>query len=486
MESEWNANGCRGSRREVLRFPLVDEGPTADPWWSRLWLGFRASEIDYEISTGGCSGTTSNGEETCKAPSGRKVGRVTMGSAGRRGFTGTPGLLGYLHFHPVTPQISAENLPDEMSAGLATHGECVGPHSSGKIQWGFGAKGFAVNPAGPGCPPADMEGFIACTPPTDCAFPADEPARVQCMTHADRHAVLSFSGDVHWQSPRAADRYYQGLTSTHMRWKICCGCGAPPAPPEPAKDPCTNNTADDFLKRNRDERAAKLAALRAAGAAYNEELANAQAHYDDYAKTVKACLVQSLVTKSLIALLAPEAEGAEGAEAAIQAAQAANAEDVVEALEWAEQQGLFPPTGLQLLAKIIEKMVNGEDPATALAAEGAQNFDETLAVLQKVETLLSGANVAQMEKSIEECQGAILVSAQTKLSAEKCVEGFKAALGHLTEVHERRNDIRDLDTAYPDLQYKAWVACVQHARCAGTPESDCAGKKPVGNWPDVP
>ena len=55
VESEWNVNGCRGSKREVLRFPLVDHGPTVDPWWSRLWLGFEASEIDYEVSTGGCS-----------------------------------------------------------------------------------------------------------------------------------------------------------------------------------------------------------------------------------------------------------------------------------------------------------------------------------------------------------------------------------------------------------------------------------------------
>lgn len=114
------------------------------------------------------------------------------------------------------------------------------------------------------------------------------------------------------------------------------------------------------------------------------------------------------------------------------------------------------------------------------------NWNETIAVLEKVETLMSGRSAEEMEKSLEECQGAFLVSAETKLSAEKYVEGFKATLEHLAEFNKLANDIRNLDNAYPDLQYQAWAACVKRARCKGTPESACADKKAAGNWPDVP
>jgi hypothetical protein len=49
------------------------------------------------------------------------------------------------------------------------------------------------------------------------------------------------------------------------------------------------------------------------------------------------------------------------------------------------------------------------------------------------------------------------------------------------------NDLRskDLNDCLPK-QFKAYAACVQHARCAKTPESACADKKPPGNWPAVP
>ena len=44
----------------------------------------------------------------------------------------------------------------------------------------------------------------------------------------------------------------------------------------------------------------------------------------------------------------------------------------------------------------------------------------------------------------------------------------------------------ETDRTNPDLQYKAWAACVERARCKKTPESACANKKPPGNWPDLP
>ncbi len=44
----------------------------------------------------------------------------------------------------------------------------------------------------------------------------------------------------------------------------------------------------------------------------------------------------------------------------------------------------------------------------------------------------------------------------------------------------------EMNPKNPDLQYAAWAACVERARCKKTPESACANKKPPGNWPDVP
>ena len=259
-----------------------------------------------------------------------------------------------------------------------------------------------------------------------------------------------------------------------MTWEVCCGCGAPSAPPEPPREPCPSTLeADSRLKTNRAERDAKVRERDTAGRSTRRRSKEARAHYDDYKKTIKACLVQSLATKAIISLLAPEAEGAEVSH------------EVAEAIEYAEANGLLPPMGMQQVAKIVEKILAGEDPTSALGPEGWQNWNETMAVLDKVATLMSGGSADKMEKDLEECQGAFLVSAETKLSADACVEAFKEALASLAEFNSLKNDIRDLDDALPNLQYEAWAACVRRARCLGTPESDCADKKPPGNWPDV-
>jgi len=71
-------------------------------------------------------------------------------------------------------------------------------------------------------------------------------------------------------------------------------------------------------------------------------------------------------------------------------------------------------------------------------------------------------------------------------SAQQLVAHLKASLDSLHESAKLRNDVRDLDDQLPNLQYKDWAACIEHARCAGTPESDCDDLKPAGDWPDVP
>ena len=458
------------------------------PWSAMLWgAKFTAPEVNFESSTGGCSGVTVNGEETCNAPSGRKSGTLMLGKMGPRGFISAPHVYGYLTFTPVKPVLSAALDLDPSYTG-STPLECIGSHSGAKGIWQFVLMPpWSIGPKGSSCTPDAKHASPVCIPPSDCSYPADKASQLECIVHADRHAIIPFSGHSSWTSPKASDPYYSGLVSSKIRWEICCGCGEPSAPPEPAADPCPSTLeADSRLETNRKKRAEKLVEVEKAGAAYDEELKEARAHYPDYAKTIEACLIQTLVTKAMISLLAPElapevAEGAEGAEVTHEMERA-----VEEAIEFMEKRGLFPPMGMQMIAKIVEKIVNGEDPTTALKKEGSQNWSETIAVLKKVETLMSGRTVEEMEKSMDECQGAFLVSAETKLSADKCVESFKAALEHLAEFDKLTNDVRQLDTDYPDLQYKAWAACVARARCKATPESACAGKKPPGNWPDVP
>jgi hypothetical protein len=276
-----------------------------------------------------------------------------------------------------------------------------------------------------------------------------------------------------------------GSGSIHLKvcWDICkkgsgacgAGCGAPPPTSTPPVEKCPSTLkADSDLETNRIKKSAKIKEMAEHAVAAGEHKKEAMAHYDDFRKVVIACGIQSLATNALIALLAPEVEGA-GA-----------TKDVIEALEFCEKHGLLTPSSFQLLAKIAEKLAKGEDPTTALLPEELQVVQETLAGMELVKGAFEGASAAQMEKSLEECGGAFLVSTETKLSAQKGVEAFKAQLEEETEMQKLTNDIRGLDVVYPDLQYKAWEACVQRARCLGTPESACAGKKPPGNWPDVP
>ncbi len=282
--------------------------------------------------------------------------------------------------------------------------------------------------------------------------------------------IMSGSFSIHHQEGT-------GQKVLSVSWAICrqgIQCSEPPDEGPPAKDPCPSTAnADGLAQTNRDQRDQKLQELSAAAKRYLEALHEAQSHYDDFQRTVKACLIQSFVTKVLIAMLAPEAEAAEEAEAGEQVWQ------------WLEENGLLPPNGLQLIAKEAEKLTSGEDPGVVFTPEVVQNLLETGNAMARVEGLFAGADAAQMESSLEGCEGAIGVSAETKLSADKCVEGFKEAAAAGEGVSKLTNEIGNLDNDYPNLQFNAWADCVRRARCTGDPESDCDGKKPPGNWPDV-
>src|ERR1700730_9922263 len=107
-----------------------------------------------------------------------------------------------------------------------------------------------------------------------------------------------------------------------VSWTICregIQCGEPADDGPPPKDPCGDTaSADGLAQTNRDQRDQKLQELSNASKKYLEALHEAQSHYDAFQRTVKACLIQSFVTKAVIAMLAPEAEAAEEAEAGAQ------------------------------------------------------------------------------------------------------------------------------------------------------------------------
>jgi hypothetical protein len=466
VSNPFSGDDCQGTVRTVLRFPLVPTAPAMSPWTSSLWAGFDATELAWEVTTGGCVDTPGN-RETCQAPPSHKSGTVTLGTAGPMGFRRDTQARGALHFSPVKPELYFSVLPREIHDAVTAPMTCTdaGGRVKFRATWSGGLSGGDIRPRDPRC--AAPNPFVACVQPTACA---DAGNSVACIREADRYAVIPFAGHTVFTDPRrGAD-----VPRVEMTWKVCCGCGAPSAPPERSTEPCPSTLeADSRLKTNRAERDAKARERDAAGREYREKMREARAHYGDYKATLKACLVQSLVTKAIISLLAPEAEGAEVSH------------EVAEAIESAEASGLLPPMGMQQVAEIVEKIIAGEDPTTALGPEGWQNWNETMAVLDKVATLMAGGSADKMEKDLEECQGAFLVSAATKLSADKCVEAFKDALASLAEFDTLRNDIRNLDDALPNLQYEAWAACVRRARCLGTPESDCADRKPPGNWPDV-
>ncbi len=440
-----------------LHFTLLPyNNPATSPWPAELWNEYKASEIRYRVTSSGLRPVP--GLETCEAPGADVHGTLAMGRMGKSGFESLPGPNGYLTVNLTSPELDLLQ-PDALQNASEQPVEC---HSSGggvgRSSVQYGSPGLALR--GAACEGAEPQ--VMCVRQTVCRHPDS----LDCMRHPDLYAVLPWEGE--------ADGYPTGpmdpTISMHARWKICCGCGAGPfAPPGlgPSTDRCGSTAdADGFAERNRDERSQKLAAAREHAKAWQEHLKEARAHYDDFATTVKACLVQGAVKMALIAFLAPEAN--------------------VEAWEWIEEFGALSPTGYQLLAKIADKLVEGEDPTTALSPEEVQIFLETAAALEKVESAFDGADVAQMEASMEHCAGAFLVSAETKLSADKCVEEFKAALEEQTQMDEQLNGVRQLDTDYPDLQYKAWKACVERARCLGEPESPCDSKKPAGNWPAVP
>jgi len=465
---------CFETVRTVLRFPLVPfwHASKQSSWPGTVALGFNESKIDYEISSTGCSGVTPNGEQECSEPAGRRAGtwvRTPLDTA-----------LPIIHFNPLKPNLDAVSMPEEIANAFGVPFDCKGRSGSGHTTTRVGFGGFSV---------LDLSYFVCvnrdvseetrakafCVARTgDCANPNSLPGG-ECVLHADRHATFPFSGQASWQSTNAN----MELVSTDISWDVCCGCAEKAAPPEADKDPCGDTeAADSFAEQNRQKREALTEQLKDEWAEYQKELKEAAEHRADFESAARQCNLQDRATKVLIGILelfAPGGAEVEGAEAA---------EEIAEAAE--ELGKLIGDPGVTL-AEVIEKIIAGEDPtAAAVPNEEFQNFRKAAEEAERALGLLRGSTGEQLEERIEQCAGTITLSDATYRGAKDYVEKLKSAMERIPETQTLVNNIRQLDTDYPDLQYKAYAACVQHARCAGTPESDCNSKKPACNWPPVP
>jgi hypothetical protein len=208
VSNPYGKHDCQGTIRTVLRFPLVDNSRPAS-----LWTGFSAPELNYDVSTEGCIDTPGD-DCTCHADGGHKSGKVILGTIGPLGFRGNK--EGQLVFKPVKPEMYFTIMPDEIHEAFKTPLTCVCVRSGGmKASWLVGFAGGDIRPRGRG---NTDQAFVAFVDPTGCNDSVD------CMQHAERYAVIPFSGHSVWIDPRPMST--ADFPRVEMKWEICCGCGA--------------------------------------------------------------------------------------------------------------------------------------------------------------------------------------------------------------------------------------------------------------------
>ena len=254
---------------------------------------------------------------------------------------------------------------------------------------------------------------------------------------------------------------------------VTAPCLQPPsddAPPPPPKDSCGDTSAQDSLwhlcldqEKLIENEIEKLKDRQ------REEAGEARKHAADFKLVAKACKAWDKGKELLEAIIAGPgfAEGLSPAEAA----------------EFKE----FQET-VKLIAEMADKLAQGKNPAEALEPEEVKDWIEKSENLNKfiaqLDGMLAGDTPKSAANTLEECSAPIPENLQR--SAEQYVEHLKASLDALHDLNVRLNDLRskDLNDCQPK-QFQAYAACVLHARCAKTPESACADKKPPGNWPPV-
>lgn len=266
-----------------------------------------------------------------------------------------------------------------------------------------------------------------------------------------------------------------------VEWSICregVQCSQPGGPAGPGDDCPQTTEANSRVDTNRAQSEEYAKEIGAKWAKYQQQMEEARAHLHDFQVTMRVCNVQNWIGNVLIALLAPEGEAAEALQAALK-------EDPLATLTPEEEEALIKG-GLKQVADMINKIEHGENPFTTMLPENVQTALELLGVAGKLAAAMQGTTAEKLGEALEECAGTAGITQGQYSSAEEYVSGLKAAVEQLAEVQTLVNDVKQLDNQLPDLQYQAYRACVERARCQGRPDSDCDGLKPAGNWPEVP
>ena len=143
---------------------------------------------------------------------------------------------------------------------------------------------------------------------------------------------------------------------------------------------------------------------------------------------------------------------------------------------------------VKLLTEMADKAADGKNPIEAMEPEQIKDWvekgEKLNKLIEQIDVILAGYTPESGAKVLEDCSAPI--SDDLQRSAEQYLEHLKASLDQLHEINRRLNDLRSKDNECLNRQWEAYKACVERARCKGTPESACDDKKPPGNWPDVP
>lgn len=280
----------------------------------------------------------------------------------------------------------------------------------------------------------------------------------------------------HFQAPAVG-----AFDHLEVEWSICregVRCSQPGAPGGPGDDCPQTTEADSRVDTNRTKYEAYAREIAGRWLEYQKQMEEARAHLRDFQTTMRVCNVQNWIGNLLVALLAPEEEAVAALDQALEEGGSA-------ALS-AEERAALTQGGLKQVAEMVDKIVKGENPFTTMLPEDVQTALELFGVASKLAGALQGSTAEQLGQALEECAGTAGITQGQYSSAEEYVSGLKTAVGQLADIQKLVNDVKQLDNELPDLQYQAYRACVERARCQNRPDSDCDGLKPAGNWPEVP
>jgi hypothetical protein len=235
------------------------------------------------------------------------------------------------------------------------------------------------------------------------------------------------------------------------------------------KDPCGNTSNQDALLQNcLDQQKAIETDIKSLQQSQQKEAAEAKSHYQDFKLVVNLCKLWDK-TKTLLIAIIGGADFAEGLSPA----------DAAEFKEFQET--------IKLLTGMANNAANGKNPAEAMEPEEIKNWiekgEKLNKLIEQIDILLAGYSPESGAKILDDCSAPIPENLQR--SAEQYLNHLKASLDGLHEINKRLNDLRSKSEECQQKQWDAYKACVEHARCAGTPESKCADKKPPGNWPEI-